>query len=88
MSYQKQLRANLVAELSRRDLTQTEAARRLNMPQTALSARLRGKIDFRIGELLALADLVGVPLSALMDGLQEADERFGREPEGGRDAGK
>lgn len=76
MSYQKQLRANIVAELSRRDISQTDAARQIEMPQTALSARLRGRIDFRIGELLSLAHLLGVPLSVLLQGLQEKDDRF------------
>lgn len=76
MSYQKQLRANVVAELSRRDISQTEAAHQIGMPQTALSARLRGRIDFRIGELLALAHLLGVPLSVLLHGLEEKDDRF------------
>lgn len=76
MSYQKQLRANIVAELSRRDISQTDAARQIEMPQTALSARLRGRIDFRIGELLSLAHLLGVPLSVLLQGLQDKDDRF------------
>lgn len=75
MSYQRQLRANIVAELSRRDITQTEAARRLGLPQNALSARIRGRIDFRIGELVALADALGIRLEVLTNGLQESSDR-------------
>ncbi|WP_366134488.1 helix-turn-helix transcriptional regulator, partial [uncultured Citricoccus sp.] len=55
---------------------QTEAAQQIGMPQTALSARLRGRIDFRIGELLALAHLLGVRLEVLLHGLEEKDDRF------------
>ncbi|WMY80049.1 helix-turn-helix transcriptional regulator [Citricoccus sp. I39-566] len=76
MSYQKQLRANVLAELSRREISQTEAAHQIGMPQTALSARLRGRIDFRIGELLALSHLLGVRLEVLLHGLEEKDDRF------------
>ncbi|MEO9246790.1 helix-turn-helix transcriptional regulator [Citricoccus nitrophenolicus] len=76
MSYQSQLRANIVAELSRRDITQTDAAKRMGLPQNALSARIRGRIDFRIGELVALADLLGVRLDVLTEGVQEPAERM------------
>ena len=72
MSYIKQLRANISAEISRKDMTQTAVAELMELPANALSGRMRGKIPFRIHELMFLAVILDVPLMTLLKGVEEA----------------
>ncbi|MGP9584996.1 helix-turn-helix domain-containing protein [Micrococcaceae sp. AOP34-BR2-30] len=60
-----------MAELSRKDITQTQAARFLEMPQNALSARLHGRVEFRLGELLALCGLLGITFDTVLASVQD-----------------
>ncbi|MGM7670241.1 helix-turn-helix domain-containing protein [Microbacterium sp. A93] len=60
--------------MARNDLNQHDVASALGMTQTGLSARLRGRTEFRLCELLAVANLLNVRLEVLLDGLQEASE--------------
>lgn len=72
MSYIRQLRSNIVAEISRQDLTQTTVAMRMELQQNALSGRLHGRIPFRLPELLSLAEMLDVPLSHLLNDVEDA----------------
>jgi transcriptional regulator with XRE-family HTH domain len=58
--------ANVRAEMARRGVTQQTLAAHLNLPQSAVSNRLRGKTAFNVNELAAAAAFLGVPLSALL----------------------
>ena len=51
--------ANVRAELARRRITQTDVAQRLN-----------GSVDFRVGELIAVADMLGITIAELLDGVK------------------
>ena len=72
MSYIKQLRANIAAEISRNDLTQTAVAELMDLPANALSGRMHGKIPFRFHELMLLAVILDVSLATLLVGVEEA----------------
>lgn len=72
MSYISHLRSNIVAEISRNELTQTAVAKCMKLPANALSSRLHGKIPFRLPELLVLAELLDVPLEKLLNGVETA----------------
>jgi transcriptional regulator with XRE-family HTH domain len=53
--------ANVRAELARRRVRQSEVAERLGVSRQNVAQRLNGSVDFRVGELLAIADLLGIP---------------------------
>ena len=53
--------ANVRAELARRRIRQSEVAARLGVSRQNVAQRLNGSVDFRVGELLAIADLLGIP---------------------------
>lgn len=72
MSYIRQLRSNIVAEISRQDLTQTTVAMRMQLQQNAFSGRLHGRIPFRLSELLSLAEILDVPLDDLLNGVEDS----------------
>ncbi|WBL18760.1 helix-turn-helix domain-containing protein [Citricoccus sp. NR2] len=71
MSYIRQLRANIVAELSKNEMSQTEAGRLLGLPQASFAGRLKGRTPFRIHELLILAHALDVSVDALLHGVEE-----------------
>jgi transcriptional regulator with XRE-family HTH domain len=60
------LNPNIRAEMARSRITQGTLASRLAMSPSALSRRLTGDAEWTIGELLAVADVLGCPLSALI----------------------
>lgn len=60
------------AEMARHGLTQTALADALGITQPGVSARLRGRIDWRLGELQAVAEVLGVPLDTLLTGVVAA----------------
>ncbi|MEX3565370.1 helix-turn-helix domain-containing protein [Micrococcus endophyticus] len=66
------VRANLAAEISRRDLTQARAAMLAGLTPDGLSKRMSGQIEFRLSELLSLARVLEVPFSTLVVGLDVA----------------
>lgn len=61
--------ANVRAEMARKVMTQTALARHLGFSQVALSARLRGVTPFDVNELARCAEVLGVPLDRLLDGV-------------------
>jgi len=71
MSYTDQLRANVVSHLSKREMSQSVAGESLDLRQNSLSARLYGKTDFRLKELLILAELFGISIHDLLNGVEE-----------------
>lgn len=71
-TYQQLMRANIAAELGRRDLTQREAAQRLDISGAALTSRMLGRTDFKLGELILLASVLEVPFSTLVNGLDDS----------------
>lgn len=62
--------ANVRAELARRRIRQTEVADRLGVSRQNVSQRLNGTVDFRVGELIAIADMCGITLAELIDGVK------------------
>lgn len=67
------LNATIRAEMARQRITQTELAIALSIPQTQVSARLRGAVEWRVTELLSVADLLGVPASTLLADIGTSD---------------
>ncbi|MGN6245160.1 MAG: helix-turn-helix domain-containing protein [Motilibacteraceae bacterium] len=59
--------ANVRAEMARRGLSQTDVAAILGVSQVSVSARLRGKVAWRIDDLTALARHFGMPVADLLD---------------------
>jgi len=58
--------AEIRAGLARRGLTQGDLAAALGLSQAAVSRRLTGEVPIDVEELTAVADWLGVPLSALL----------------------
>lgn len=58
--------ANVRAEMARRGLNQTDVAAILGVSQVQVSARLRGKVAWRVDDLRTLAAHFGLPTSALL----------------------
>lgn len=71
MTYRQRLRANIRAELGRADRRQADAAELLGFSETSMTQRMTGKRDFHLGELLAIAHWLKVPLATLLDGVDE-----------------
>lgn len=58
--------AEVRAEMARQGVRQWQLAAHLNLPQTAISRRLKGDITFDLGELEKVADFLGVPAAQLL----------------------
>lgn len=63
----EQIAENVRAALARRRLEQTAVAAHLGMSRGALGDRVRGVTHFRVDELQAIAALVDVPLTELLE---------------------
>ena len=61
-----QVAANIRAEIARRRLSQRLVAEHLGISQPAFSARMSGKTALDVDDLLAIADLLGVPAADLL----------------------
>jgi transcriptional regulator with XRE-family HTH domain len=64
---QTNVAANVRAELARRRISQTTVAQRLGVSRQNVAQRLNGRVDFRVSELVAIAALLDVPVTALLD---------------------
>lgn len=62
--------ANVRAELARRRITQTDVAQRLGVSRQNVAQRLNGSVDFRVGELISVADMLGITIAELLDGVK------------------
>lgn len=71
MLYIDQLRANVVAQLSKRGMNQADAGVAVNLRQSSISARLKGITQFRLSELLAIAELFGVSVHDLLSDVEK-----------------
>ena len=49
--------------MNEREISGVQLARRLGITQAYLSRRLTGEVEFRISELQAIADELGVPVT-------------------------
>lgn len=58
---------NIRAELARRKKNQGDLAELLGITRQGISQRLNGQVQLRVGELQAIADYFGVPVTALLD---------------------
>lgn len=59
--------ANLRAEMARAGLSQTAVAELLGINPSQVSARMRGRIPWRVAELQIIAHHIGVPMADLID---------------------
>lgn len=57
---------NVAAEMKRHRMSQQRLADHLHLSQAAVSARLRGVVDWRLAELQTVADLFGVTVADLI----------------------
>ena len=63
---QASVAANVRAELARKQITQIEVAARLGVSRQNVAQRLNGRVDFRVGELIAIAGLLDIPVADLL----------------------
>lgn len=54
------------AELARRQITRSALEQPLNLSRAAVARRLMGDVAFDVNELVAIADVLGVPLVDLL----------------------
>jgi transcriptional regulator with XRE-family HTH domain len=66
--------ANVRAELARMKIGQSALADRLALSQATVSRRLSGESAFELDELPGVADVLGVPVLALMSATSGEDE--------------
>jgi transcriptional regulator with XRE-family HTH domain len=64
------LGSNIRAEMARRGISQDALARALKRSQASISKRLRGEVSITIDDAAAIAAHLGIPLSALLDGVE------------------
>lgn len=69
INYHVLVRSNVKAELARKDVQGQAAAERIGMSATMLSSRLHGRSDWRLGELVKLAEILDIPFSRLIEGI-------------------
>ena len=62
--------ANVRAELARRRITQTDVAERLGVSRQNVAQRLNGSVDFRVGELISIANMLGITIGDLVGGIK------------------
>jgi transcriptional regulator with XRE-family HTH domain len=62
--------ANVRAELARHRITQTEVAERLGVSRQNVAQRLNGTVDFRVGELISIASMLGISIADLVGGVK------------------
>lgn len=62
-----ELAGNVRAAMARRRVTIGEIAAAIGKSQTAASERVNGRTHFRVDELQTIANLLGIPVSALIE---------------------
>lgn len=67
MAQTSHVAANIRAEIARRGKNQVDVAEALGITRQAVSNRLLGRVEFRVSEVQAIADYLGVPASVLVD---------------------
>lgn len=71
LNYSETVASEVRSILGRRMVSQRELARALNVSPNYMSRRLRGELPFDIEELMAVAHLLDIPITELVD--QEGD---------------
>lgn len=61
------VRAEIKAELARRDLNTTQLAARLRVSDMWVSRRLRGVVPIAVAELEQIADALGIPVQVFLE---------------------
>lgn len=56
---------NIRAHMERAGVTQAQLAEHLGLTQAAISRRLTGRVPWRVAELVAVAQKLGVPVADL-----------------------
>lgn len=69
MRYNDALRSNVKAELARADLKSKDAAAAIGITPAVFSSRLHGRSDWRMREVVALAEALDVPIDRLLAGV-------------------
>lgn len=77
MTYADSIAGNIRAEVSRREINQTDLARHLDMSQAQLSNRLRGRIEFRPSEIEKIAEFMSVDIEELTKYIRFATPKRG-----------
>lgn len=65
-THAQRIAANVRAELARKQVTQADIAERLHFSRAAIGRRTSGHVDFKITELYVIAEMLDVPVSALL----------------------
>lgn len=68
------LKANLGGELGRRGLSRPKAAAGIGIKPSTLHAKLNGDRKISLEEIVALAAWLDIPVSKLLEGMDDADE--------------
>ena len=71
MAYTTLLRSNIGAELGRRGLYQKDVADALHLSKSTVAAKIQGKVDFKLSELIKIAEWLDIPFSNLTTGFDE-----------------
>lgn len=58
--------STLRAEMARKRVTQDDLAQAIGLSQPAIGRRMSGQVDWGLSELQVVADLLGMPLAALV----------------------
>lgn len=69
MSYQVVLRGNIKAAMARRDWLGQQTAEAIGMTPATFSSRLHGRTEWRMSELVSLAEALQVPFARLVAGV-------------------
>lgn len=67
-SFSQTVASTVKAEMARRNVTQRQVAEALGIAQTQVSRRLLGRISFNVDELQTVANLLDIPVAALIAG--------------------
>lgn len=65
MTYADSIAGNIRAEVSRREINQTDLAQHLGISQAQMSSRLRGRVEFKPSEMENIANFMGVEIEEL-----------------------
>lgn len=68
------LTQNIAVELARRGWSRAKAAKQLGMTPNAFGPRMRGDREFRMVELVKLAGMLDIPVSRLVEGMEETKD--------------
>lgn len=71
-TYHEILRRNIGGALGRAEWTRSRAASELNLKPNSFSAKMHGRNEFRVQDLIRLAKALNITFSELVAGMDEA----------------